>query len=68
MAVVAWLVSEFCGSLPLAGIALKLVRVTAAISGAAISFYAACRLLRIEELDEAIEAIAGRLLRVVRRK
>jgi putative peptidoglycan lipid II flippase len=68
MAAVAWLVSEFCGSLPLAGIALKLVRVSAAITLAAIVFYAACRLLRIEELDEAIEAIAGRFLRVLRRK
>jgi putative peptidoglycan lipid II flippase len=68
MAAVAWLVSEFCGSLPLAGIALKLVRVSAAITLAAIAFYIACRLLRIEELDEAIEAIAGRFLRVLRRK
>ena len=68
MAAVAWLVSEFCGSLPLAGIALKLVRVSAAITLAAIAFYIACRLLRIEELNEAIEAIAGRFLRVLRRK
>jgi hypothetical protein len=68
MAAVAWLVSEFCASLPLAGIALKLVRVSAAITLAAIAFYAACRLLHIEELDEAIEAIAGRFLRVLRRK
>jgi putative peptidoglycan lipid II flippase len=68
VAAVAWLVSESCGSLPLAGIALKLVRVTAAITGAAIAFYATCRLLRIEELDEAIEAIAGRFLRVLRRR
>ena len=35
---------------------------------AAIVFYVACRMLRIEELDEAIEAIAGRFLRVLRRK
>ena len=67
-AAVAWLVSEFCGSLPLAGIALKLVRVSAAITLAAIAFYVACRLLRIEELNEAIEAIAGRFLRFLRRK
>jgi hypothetical protein len=38
MAAVAWLVSKFCGSLPLAGIALKLVRVSAAITLAAIAF------------------------------
>ena len=68
MAAVTWLVSEFCGSLPLAGIVLKLVRVSASIALAAIAFYIACRLLRIEELDEAIEAIAGRFLRIVRRK
>jgi putative peptidoglycan lipid II flippase len=68
LAAVAWLVSESCGSLPLAGIALKLVRVTAAITAAAIAFYATCRLFRIGELDEAIDAIAGRFLRVLRRK
>jgi putative peptidoglycan lipid II flippase len=68
MAVVAWLVSEFCASLPLAGMALKLVRVSAAITVAAIVFYVACRMLRIEELDEAIEAIAGRFLRGLKRK
>ena len=68
MAAVAWLVSEFCGSLPLAEIALKLVRVSASIGLAAITFYIACRLLRIEELNEAIDAIAGRVLRIVRRK
>ncbi len=68
MAAVAWLVSEFSGSLPLTGIALKLVRVSASITLAAIAFYVACRLLRIGELDEAIEAIAGRFLRVLRRK
>jgi putative peptidoglycan lipid II flippase len=68
MAAVAWLVSELCGSLPLAGIALKLVRVSVSITSAAIVFYAACRLLRIEELDEAIESVAGRFLRVLRLK
>jgi putative peptidoglycan lipid II flippase len=68
MAAIAWLVSEFCGSLPLAGIALRLVRVSAAVTLAAIVFYVSCRLLRIEEVDEAIEAIAGRFLRVLRRR
>ena len=68
MAAVAWLVSEFCGSLPLAGIVLKFVRVSAAITLAAVVFYLACRLLRIEELDEAIDAIAGKFLRVLRRR
>jgi len=68
LAVVAWLVNEWCGSLPLAGILLKLVSVSASITLAAIVFYTACRLLRIDELDEAIEAVAGRFLRVLRRK
>jgi putative peptidoglycan lipid II flippase len=68
MAAAAWLVSEFCTSLPLAGIVLRLVRVSASITLAAIAFYVACRLLRIEELDEAIDAIAGRFLRILSRK
>jgi hypothetical protein len=68
MAAAAWLVSEFCASLPLAGILLRLVRVSASITLAAIAFYVACRLLRIEELNEAMEAIAGRFLRVRRQK
>jgi len=68
MAAVAWLVSELSGSLPLAGIVLRLVRVSASITLAAIVFYVACRLLRIQELEEAIEGIAGRFLRGLRRK
>jgi hypothetical protein len=68
MAAVAWSVSEFCAGLPLAGIALRLVRVSTAITLAAIAFYVACKLLRIEELDEAVEAVGGRFLRVLRRK
>jgi len=68
LAVVAWLVNEWCGSLPLAGILLKLVSVLASITLAAIVFYAACRLLRVAELDEALDAVAGRFLRVLKRK
>ena len=68
MAVVAWLVSEFCASLPLSGIMLKLVNVVASITLATMVFYAGCRMLRIEELDEAIEAVGGRFRRVMRRK
>jgi putative peptidoglycan lipid II flippase len=68
MAVVAWLVSAFCGSLPMSGIALKLVSVVASITLAAIVFYAGCRMLRIEELDEAIDAVGGRLLRLLKLK
>src|SRR5215470_12845334 len=68
MAAAAWLVSELSGRLPLAGIVPRLVRVSASITLAAIVFYVACRLLRIQELDEAIEAIVGRFLRGLRRK
>jgi putative peptidoglycan lipid II flippase len=68
MAAVAWLINELCASLPLAGIALRLVRVSVSITLAAITFYFACKLLRIEELDEAVEAVAGRFLRLLRRK
>jgi putative peptidoglycan lipid II flippase len=66
MAAVAWLVNEFCASLPLAGIALRLVCVSVSITLAAITFYVACKLLRIEELDEAVEAVTGRVLRVLK--
>jgi putative peptidoglycan lipid II flippase len=68
MAAVAWLVSEFSAGLPLTGIALRLVRVSAAITLAAVTFYFACKLLRIEELDEAVDGVAGRFLRLLRRK
>ena len=68
MAVVAWSVNEFCASMPLSGIVLKLVSVVASITLAAIVFYAGCRMLRVEELDEAIDAVGGRFRRVLRRK
>jgi putative peptidoglycan lipid II flippase len=68
MAAVAWLVSELCASLPLAGILLRLVRVSASITLAGIAFYVACKFFRVEELDEAVDAVAGRFLRVLRRE
>jgi hypothetical protein len=68
MAAIAWVVSELSTGLPLAGIALRLVRVSAAITLAAVTFYFACKLLRIEELDEAVDAVTGRFLRLLRRK
>ena len=68
MAGVAWLVNELSASLPLTGFLLKLVSVSASITLAAITFYVACRLLRIEELEEAINAVGGRFLRVLRLK
>jgi hypothetical protein len=68
MAGVAWWVSAFSMALPLHGLALQLVRVVASITLAGVVFYLACRMLRIEELDDAIDAIAGRFLRVLGRK
>jgi hypothetical protein len=47
---------------------LKLVSVVAAIILAAIVFYAGCRMLRVEELYEAIDAVGGRFRRVLRGK
>jgi putative peptidoglycan lipid II flippase len=68
MAAVAWAVSDFATALPLVGLPLNLVRVPVAIALAAITFYFACRLLRVAELDEAMTAVGGKVLRVLRRK
>jgi putative peptidoglycan lipid II flippase len=68
LAVVAWMTSAFAGALPLGQLSLRFVRVGAAIALATIVFYWACRLLKIGELDEAINAIAGRFLRFARRQ
>lgn len=67
MALAAWLVDGLCLTLPLSGLALDFTRVLVSISLAATVFYLGCRLLRIGELDDAIHAIAGRLLRGWRR-
>jgi hypothetical protein len=45
----------------------RLVRVAAAIGAAALVFYFVCRWLQVRELDEAVDAIAGRFLRILRR-
>jgi putative peptidoglycan lipid II flippase len=68
MAAVAWLVNDLAEALPLRGLALNLVRVAAAISLAAATFYLCCRLLGVEEAREAFNAIAGRFSRTARRK
>ena len=66
MAFIAWATSAGVSMLPLKGFLLHLSQVTAAISLAALAFYSSCRLLHVEELHEAIDAIGGRLLRMVR--
>lgn len=68
LAVVAWSVSAFSIGLPFHGLALQLVRVVASVTLAGVAFYLSCRMLHIEELDEAVDAIAGKFLRVLRRK
>ena len=68
MAAAAWLVSaQISAHLPLGGFTLYLAQVVAAIGIGAVVFYFGCRLLRVTELDEAIDAVAGPLLRVLRR-
>ena len=68
MALAAWLTNRFAGALPLQGSLLEFVRVVAAIVLATIIFYLSCRLLRIEELNEAVTAITGKLRRTARSK
>jgi putative peptidoglycan lipid II flippase len=66
MAIVAWALVELADLLPLAGLPLNLVRVPAALTCCAITFYFACRWLRVVEVNEAVEAIAARFLRIFR--
>jgi putative peptidoglycan lipid II flippase len=68
MAAVAWLVNDLAETLPLRGVALNFVRVAAAISLAAATFYLCCRLLGVEEASETFNAVAGRFSRLHRRK
>jgi putative peptidoglycan lipid II flippase len=68
MAFVAWLTSVFVSGLTIGGLTQRLVNVVAAIGLATIVFYWSCRWLKIGELDEAINAIAGRFMRLARRK
>jgi putative peptidoglycan lipid II flippase len=68
MAAVAWSASALCAALPLAGLALHAAQVSASITLAVLVFYLACRLLHVDEFDEAISAVGGRFVRVMRRK
>jgi putative peptidoglycan lipid II flippase len=68
MGTAAWATSKLISALPIAGLAQRSVNVAAAIGLATVTFYWSCRLLKITELDEAINAIAGRFLRMARRK
>ena len=66
MAATAWIVSECLSWLPMRGIMLRLVQVIGAIASASLVFYWSCRLLKVEELHEAVNAIGGRFIRLLR--
>jgi putative peptidoglycan lipid II flippase len=68
LAVVAWIVNENAGALPIRGLALEFGRVVIAIVLAGATFYVVCRLLQAEELQEAIDAIGGKLMRRLKRR
>jgi putative peptidoglycan lipid II flippase len=68
MALVAWSVNELANVLPWRGLTVSMVRVSCAISLATLAFYASCRLLRVEELNEAVGAIGGKLMRRFKRR
>jgi putative peptidoglycan lipid II flippase len=68
MAAGAWFASELLSWLPLRGFGLHLLQVIAALALAAVIFYAGCRLLGVEELDDAVNALGGRFMRLVRRR
>jgi putative peptidoglycan lipid II flippase len=68
MALTAWFISELVTSLPVRGLALELLQVIGGIGLAVLVFYLGCRWLRVEEANEAVDAIGGRLLRLVRRR
>ena len=68
MAGAAWSVSTLSMALPLHGFALQLVRVLAPITLAGVVFYLSCRILRIDELNEAVNAVGGRFLKGLRNR
>ena len=63
LALVAWVVDQGAGALPLDGLTLELARVIVAIVVAGATFYLFCRLLQVNELQEAIDAIGGKFVR-----
>jgi putative peptidoglycan lipid II flippase len=67
MAAAAWVASDALSLLPLRGLALHLVQVLGAMGLSAAVFYWSCRLLRVDELHEAVDAVGGRFTRLLRR-
>jgi putative peptidoglycan lipid II flippase len=68
MAAAAWFVDELFTMVPLTGLVLRMSRVAAAIGSAGLLFYVLCRRLGVAELEDALGAVAGRILRPLRRK
>jgi len=69
MAIAVWLVNWQVGvQLPLKGTLLRLVQVPSAIAAGALSFYFLCRMLRVQELDEAVGSLGGRFMNRFRRR
>jgi len=63
MALAAWSTIELVTALPLRGIALELIQVAGGIGLAALTFYLSCRLLGVQEVNDAVHAVAGRFSR-----
>ena len=68
LAVVAWITSEVVSQLSLGTLAFRFINVVISIALASVAFYWSCRALKIAELDDAINAIAGRFFRLARRQ
>jgi len=69
MAIVVWLVNWQVGvQLPLKGTLFRLVQVPSSIAAGALSFYFLCRMLGVQELDEAIGSVGGRLVSRLRNR
>jgi putative peptidoglycan lipid II flippase len=67
MALAAWFTIELVTALPLRGIAVELIQVVGGIGLAALIFYLSCRLLGVQEVNDAVNAVAGRFSRLRRR-
>jgi putative peptidoglycan lipid II flippase len=68
MAAVVWLVSEMAAMLPLPQLLLRLVQVVLSMIFAAIIYYLACRMLKVRELNDAVNAVCGRFVRALARR
>jgi putative peptidoglycan lipid II flippase len=63
MALAAWFTIELVTALPMRGIALELIQVVGGIGLAALTFYSSCRLFGVQEVNDAVHAVAGRFAR-----